>query len=126
MNLEKRGKLVSLIILILFSTKHFIFDFLWQTKSEVVNKGKYGNLKGISHSVKHGVGTFIVLTFFTPVFIPLALLDFLIHYHVDWIKMNYGEQDPSNSKFWRDFGLDQLAHAFTYIGLTFIALKYSY
>ena len=115
-----------LVILILFSIKHFIFDFLWQTKSEVNHKGQYGNLKGISHSLKHGIGTLIVLALFTPTFILLTLLDFLIHYHVDWIKMNYGEQDSTNSKFWRDFGLDQLAHYFTYIAIAAIALRYNY
>ena len=113
-----------LLILSLLFLKHFIFDFLWQTPSEVANKGTYGNIKGLVHSLKHTFGTTVALAFFTPIFFPIALLDLLIHYHVDWVKMNYGEQDTAQSGFWRDLGLDQLAHYMTYILLAYIALRY--
>ena len=117
----------SILLLALgFAVKHFIFDFLWQTKDEVENKGKYGNPKGALHSLKHALGTLLVLFYFTPLYYLLAILDGLIHYHIDWVKMNYGEQDHAKSQFWRDLGLDQLAHTLTYIALTAVAINFKY
>ena len=114
------------IVLALLFLKHLIFDFIWQTQSEVENKGKYGNLKGLKHSVKHMLGSVVILTIFTPLGFLFAFLDLVIHYHVDWVKKNYGEQDPTKPSFWRDLGLDQFAHYLTYLGLAWLAMKYKW
>lgn len=53
---SREGDPMALLILSLLFVKHFIFDFLWQTPSEVANKGTYGNLKGLAHSLKHTFG----------------------------------------------------------------------
>ena len=45
----------------------------------------------------------------------VGLLDFTLHYHIDWIKMNYGNRNIHSKQFWRDLGLDQLAHQLCYI-----------
>lgn len=111
-------------LLVLLFLKHFIFDYLWQTKNEVDHKGKYGNPQGVQHSLKHALGTLFVTAFFTPVFFLLAVLDGLIHYHVDWVKMNYGEQDPKNAqRYWRHHGADQYAHTLTYILVAYLAIR---
>ena len=117
---------MTLLVISLLALKHFLFDFPWQTQSEVANKGRYGNAKGLLHSYKHALGTLLVLSPFTPLFWTLAVVDGLIHYHIDWVKMNYGEQDPTKPRFWRDFGLDQLAHTLTYLALTTVVISFRY
>ncbi len=105
------------MLLTLLFIKHYICDFILQTKEMIDGKGTYGNKSGMVHSLHHAIGTFVVLSFFVggapAVF--FALLDGVIHYHLDYLKMKYGEKDISKKEFWRDFGLDQLAHSITYI-----------
>lgn len=54
----------------------------------------------------------------------LGLIDAVIHYHVDWAKMNvnakYGWKPDTHPEFWYLLGLDQFAHAVTYIGLVYL------
>jgi hypothetical protein len=51
----------------------------------------------------------------------LGLIDGFIHYHIDWAKMNlnakFGWRADKDGAFWILLGLDQFAHALTYIGL---------
>lgn len=104
-----------LYLLLLFIVKHFVCDFLLQFPRHYLNKGRYWAWGGIEHALIHGVGTLLVLN---PV---AALVDMLVHYHIDWAKMNinrYYKLTPTNSEnFWRLLGLDQTLHLLTYIGL---------
>ena len=103
--------------------KHWYVDFVNQTPEEIDNKGIYGNLDGMSHSAKQGLGTIFVflLTGLDPaVSVVLGAIDLVIHYHIDWIKIQYGTKDIETKEFWSQLGLDQLAHAVTYIGLVWI------
>ena len=105
-------------LLVLLFIKHWICDFVIQTDTEIRNKGEYGNFDGVMHSAKHGLGTALVLAILSfDIFgiIFLSVLDFVFHYHIDWVKMNYGCQDARDPKFWNHLGLDQLAHYLTYL-----------
>lgn len=109
-----------MIYLTLLFIKHYLIDFVFQTDAEVKGKAIYGNLQGINHAIKHTLPTFWItwlLTANAPVALVLSLTDGIIHYHVDWTKMNYGCRDITDPLFWNHLGLDQLAHALTYIGL---------
>lgn len=113
------------VLLALLFIKHWVMDFVVQTQAEIANKGTYGNADGIVHSLKHGVGTFAVFCLFVadwPFAVVVGVIDMFIHYHIDWIKMRFGTKDMHTPQFWRQFGLDQLAHALTYIGLVWIAV----
>lgn len=91
------------------------------------NKGIYLHAGGITHAAVHGVGTLLVLTPFVSVTAALqfALLDMLIHYHVDWAKMSIGKRynlRPDNSDwFWILLGFDQLLHHLTYFLIVYLA-----
>lgn len=120
-----------MIILTLFTLlilKHFIIDFPAQTPYQWMNKGTYGHPGGILHAGLHGAGTFLCFAVFfvTPFALFVALLDMIIHYHVDWVKMNvnkkYGWKADTHPEFWIALGLDQLAHYLTYVGLIWLAL----
>lgn len=109
-----------MIYLALLFIKHYLVDFVFQTDAEVRGKAIYGNRQGINHSLEHTLLTFwitIMITVNAPVALILSLIDGVLHYHVDWAKMNYGCRDITDKLFWNHLGLDQLAHALTYIGL---------
>jgi hypothetical protein len=116
-----------LIILSLFVIKHWFIDFVWQTQEEIANKGTYGNLIGIQHSVKHGLGTYMVLfvSGFGMTFpIMYAISDLIMHYHIDWAKMNLSQNfTPKDHAFWVWFGIDQMLHYLTYILFLFIMVS---
>jgi hypothetical protein len=113
------------LILILLQIKHWYIDFVNQSNEEVEFKGTYLDWRGIKHSLKQGLGTAVCLWIFVgiPLAVVLGFIDFLIHYHIDWAKMNinkkygYTVQDP---KFWAWLGADQLAHQVTYIFLVWV------
>lgn len=112
--------------------KHFIGDFPLQMFPWIYqNKGRYLHPAGIVHAGIHGIGTFIVLSFFIDIHtsILLATLDMLLHYHIDWAKMNLSRHydlKPNNSEwFWVLLGLDQLLHHLTYFVIIYYAFKYT-
>lgn len=104
-------------------TKHFVYDFPLQAKWMYLNKGIYGHLGGIAHAMMHAVGTASVLLYFAPSFWWLALVDGIIHYHIDWAKVKINTKlglAPDNSEYyWWLLGLDQLLHAYTYIAIAY-------
>jgi hypothetical protein len=112
-----------LIILTLLITKHFIVDFLLQTKFQYSNKGIYGHPGGALHALLHYFGTFGVLIFFVPghTAIILGFVDGIIHYHIDWAKTNLNAKlkwaPNTHEQFWWLLGLDQYLHYLTYIGI---------
>jgi hypothetical protein len=107
------------LILALLQIKHWYIDFVNQTEAEVKGKATYGNWEGLGHSIKHGVMTTIIFSFFYTLEIAfiLGLIDFVTHYHIDWVKMNWGSRDIRTPAFWNHLGLDQMAHQLVYIGL---------
>lgn len=112
--------LSTLVALALLQIKHWYIDFVDQSTEEVAGKAIYGNPSGIMHSAKHGFGTYVCLTLVTGVEFAamnaiMGLIDFVVHYHVDWTKMNYGNRDITTPAFWNHLGLDQMAHQLTYI-----------
>jgi hypothetical protein len=109
------------VLLSLLFLKHFLFDWVFQTESEIQHKGRYLDSKGVTHSIKHGIGTFLVFSLTSvPLAVSLGLLDTLIHYHIDFLKQNLTsklELSPKDKMFWNLIGLDQFLHSLTYVGL---------
>lgn len=110
------------VLLILLQIKHWYIDFVNQSMEEVNHKGIYLKWFGVKHSLKQGLGTALCLLMVTgwgylTFCLILGAIDFLLHYHIDWCKMNYGNRDIQNPKFWNHLGLDQMAHQVTYIGI---------
>jgi hypothetical protein len=107
----------------MFSVKHFLVDFVYQTPYMYLNKGTYLHPGGILHAFLHGWWTFwIVLALFPfPAAVGAACFDMFIHYHIDWAKVNinkkYGWKPDTSEWFWILLGLDQLLHTLTYISI---------
>lgn len=118
----------AFLCLIGLFVKHFICDFPLQSFQWMYrNKGTYLHPGGLVHAGIHGIGTFFTLALFTNISTGLycALADCLVHYHIDWAKMNIGRRydlQPNNSeRFWILLGFDQLLHHLTYFALVFYA-----
>ena len=108
---------IFLLLALLFA-KHWYVDFVNQTAEEVEWKGTFLDWRGLKHSLKHGLATGLILYFATNIgalSIVLGIFDFLVHYHIDWAKMNWGNRDITNPKFWNHLGLDQMAHQICYV-----------
>ena len=118
-----------LLVVAALQVKHFICDGPLQTRAMVEAKGHYGRPLGLLHSFIHTVGTVFVLTgfdFAAPLVLLLGLLDFVIHYHVDFTKENVVRKagwTPTQAYFWWALSADQMAHQLTYLLIAYIALK---
>ena len=112
--------------------KHAVADYLLQTPYMFRNKGRYLHPGGIIHAALHGIlsaPVFLILPPQTLVFGAwIVALEFLLHYHVDWLKerlCRIGQLDPKMGRFWRLHGIDQLVHALTYVAIVAVLLMYS-
>ena len=116
-----------LLLLILLQIKHWYIDFVNQSSIEVASKGIYGDGAGVNHSAKHAIGTMICILCVTGLpYIAyagvLAFIDFVTHYHIDWLKMNYGNRDTQTPSFWNHLGLDQMAHQLCYLLIAYMII----
>lgn len=115
-------------ILILLMVKHAVADLLLQTVRPSCDKTDYLN-KGLHwHAFDHGILTLLVLVHFVEwdIAIVLAMVDYFVHLHVDFIKsticrrINIGRED---NKYWRIQTLDQIAHYLTYYGIVYFLIN---
>lgn len=110
-----------ILLLTLLTIKHFICDFLYQPPYQWQNKGTYGHAGGIIHSGQHALATLAILLLFIPLpfAILLAVAEFIVHYHTDWLKMNINKAKGwganTHNEFWVLLGADQLIHSLTYV-----------
>jgi hypothetical protein len=116
-----------LILMTLLILKHFIVDFPLQGPYQWMNKGTYLHPGGLLHAFMHGVATMLCFTWYAPqAAFWLGLFDAVIHYHVDWAKMNinakFGWKADQHPQFWYLMGADQLAHYLTYIWLIYLVV----
>lgn len=120
-----------LLLLFLLLVKHSYADFSIQTYHQTVRKGIYRDIVGISHSIDHIWTTLVVLLIFS-FFVPLpvtaiiivAVIEGIIHYHIDWAKVKFGSKDQTQQLYWIQFGLDQLAHHLTYLVMIWYLVIY--
>lgn len=113
-----------IVLLALFGIKHFFCDFVFQTSDMVREKGTYGADGGLNHAMTHVIGTLLVLMWWFDqetvrwVVVYMAVVDGIIHYHVDWAKQQLSRGlTPADRKFWVWFGADQALHYLTYVFL---------
>jgi hypothetical protein len=122
---------VSAVLLVLgaLQVKHFICDGPLQSKAMVDAKRRYGARLGVLHAAIHGLGALIVTVIFiglVPLAFALALLDALIHYHVDFTKENVVRQmgwTVAQGPFWWALSFDQMLHQMTYLAMAAIAFS---
>jgi len=55
----------------------------------------------------------------------IVVVEWLVHFHIDWAKAIYSEKtgDTANQpRFWRAHGLDQAMHQLSYLGIALAVL----
>ncbi len=122
-----------IFVLILLQFKHFVCDGPLQTAAMVRDKGHYGRFLGIVHSGAHGLSTGLVLLVAGLAIPPLsfgvaallAILDFVIHYHVDFSKEQIVRRagwTTAVPQFWWALSADQSLHQLTYLLIGWFAV----
>lgn len=121
---------MELVLLSLLLIKHTIVDLALQHYIKGQKKLQWLNPLAHWHYAQHGIGTLIVtlpLTGDLLVAASVSLLDYLIHWHVDFckscVRQHYGweEQDLS---FWVLQSVDQILHYLTYILFSLLVLQF--
>lgn len=115
-------EILLLNILIWLNWKHLLADWIFQTDDMIKYKGIYGNWRGALHSILHAIFTLLVFWYFVSFEIGIIffVVDFLLHYHIDWLKMRFGCQDIKSERFWYWIGFDQFLHHACYIMYAFL------
>jgi hypothetical protein len=117
------GASLLLWSLVLFEAKHFLCDFVLQTAYLYRNKGIYGHRAGFIHAGLHAAGSLpalLLLSRDAGLIAAILAVEFLIHYHVDWLKLHIDKRyrlGINQSLYWAVFGADQLLHQLTYVGI---------
>lgn len=120
--------MTALWILSALLIKHFVCDFCLQTPRMVADKAVYMARGGWSHAFDHFLGTLLALLLcgIGPIAFSLAVVDMLIHYHIDHIKAYESKKHnltSSDRSYWIAMGADQLAHQLTYVLIVYLALN---
>jgi len=121
---------LALSALLLFSLKHYLCDFVLQSQYQVQSKAIYGHGGGFIHAALHAgtsIVPLLVLTRSLPVIGTIVIIEFLLHYHVDWAKARVDERygwTNQDKGYWIVLGLDQLIHQLTYLAITWIVIAY--
>ena len=97
--------------------KHFIVDLGMQQYLGPRQKQQYLG-DGHRHYLEHAVVTALIALWFVPkLAIPLAVLDYVLHWHIDWGKHHLNrflKCDTRSVTWWWTNVLDQCLHTLTY------------
>lgn len=117
----------AFLLFVILLTKHLFFDFIAQTPFMLKGKGVYGHLGGIIHAGLHALSSLFILLLVTDIQTAgwIAALEFIIHYHMDWLKSHYTvkhQLTPVMNAYWWWTGVDQWVHHMTYALMVILAL----
>jgi uncharacterized protein DUF3307 len=118
-----------LLALLAFQVKHLVCDFIIQTRYQVDNKGFYGRPGGLVHAAWHivfSIPVLLILTHAAGLIASLLVLEFLVHYHTDWLKARTQRLrgwSQNDAIYWVAFGTDQFVHQVTYIAMIALVLR---
>jgi Protein of unknown function (DUF3307) len=119
----------ALLLLLALQVKHAICDGPLQTLQMVRDKSLYLKPMGIIHALIHCAGSLVVLLWVDLPFVVLAqlmLFEFVLHYHIDYIKEKIVKQFGwyhSDGPFWWALIFDQTLHHMTYVTMVWWAFK---
>ncbi len=121
----------SIYLMLAFFTKHYLADFPLQTVY-MLGKGRKGWAWVVplaTHAFVHTFFTALIIAFYDSKLLYLCLIDFSLHFVIDRIKATYRlkegtweshEKGKLLSQYYNALGLDQYAHALTYILIIYL------
>lgn len=118
-------------LMILFTVKHFVCDFLLQNRYMLGKFNRKGWVLPLSaHCGVHAGTTFVIMmacvTF--PQALLLAVFDFITHFAIDkWkVEISRNLNPAKDAKYWHYLGADQFAHSIIHILLILQAASFIY
>ncbi|MGV3548455.1 DUF3307 domain-containing protein [Rhizobium sp.] len=120
------GLLIGLLVWL--QVKHFVADYLLQSRWILADKGHFNRPGGYVHAAVHIVGTAPALIYIglgAGLIVLLLAAEFLIHFTVDHLKALAGRVRPqslNSARFWAWHGADQLAHHLTYSAILLVVM----
>lgn len=117
-----------LLLLIGLQIKHFVADYLLQTRWMLAGKASFRKPGGYAHVGVHAVGSLIVLTLagVPPATMAVLLIaEAVVHYLIDFGKAVWSKNRPADitsAPFWAAHGADQLLHQVTYAVMVYVVL----
>jgi Protein of unknown function (DUF3307) len=129
MTLGQSTLLAPFLLVASLQAKHVICDGPLQTLAMVRSKSLYLRPMGIFHAAIHAVASFVVIMLFgidPKVALAAAAVEFLVHYHIDYIKENVVKLfgwTTTDGPFWWALTLDQMLHHFTYLVMALILFR---
>lgn len=120
---------LALVLLAVLLAKHMIFDFVLQSRYQLANKHIYGHPGGLQHASLHALGTVVAILIARPtlaVALLVIVVEFAIHYHVDWAKERLLRRRGwkiDDARRWVAFGADQLLHNLSYLAITAVLVS---
>ena len=115
------GMIESLFVLWGLFIKHAIADLAIQSFRTPGDKSNLRNPKGWIHAFDHSVLTFVVIIIATLNFtnaLLIALLDYVLHFLIDYIKtviIKKYQWNIDSRKYWIAQSIDQMAHFSCYL-----------
>lgn len=119
-----------LLLLCALQIKHMFADFFLQTPKMLSGRCAYVHAGRAQHAGVHVVGSVIVFALFAAplgFILLLAVLEWIVHFHIDFGKARYSEMknlNPKQARFWQAMGADQALHQLTYIAMGWAWIKY--
>ena len=107
--------------------KHALIDLGLQPFNIGQNKLQYfGRIAHLKHYAPHGVLTAVIMAFYSSieVCILLGILDYILHWHTDFLKTNireYFKWNNTQRQFWLLNTADQILHFLGYYVIILIA-----
>ena len=112
---------VFAVLALVFTTKHFVADFLLQNRWIALGKDSTSHWLRplLVHVGLHALLTLAIVLAAAPRLWWLALVDFGIHFsdRSKCLLAHWGGWTPQNARYWWLFGFDQYLHQVTNIGL---------
>lgn len=106
-------------------------DFFLQTPRMLAGRGEYAHFGRAQHAAIHAAGSAVALVVLgapSTFIVVLCVLEWAVHYHIDWAKGVYSDwsgHGPTNAGYWRTFGVDQLLHQLTYVAMIWACAVYA-
>lgn len=125
MTASAHSELLRLVLLAaLLAVKQFVADFplqsAWMARGKEAEAGYLAPLS--AHAGVHGALSALIALLFVPSLWWLGLVDFVIHWVIDFGKSSIGREAkwrPGGAAFWMLFGFDQLLHHLTGLAIAF-------
>ena len=114
------------ILFIGLELKHYIADYFMQPAWMLVGKGNFRHPGGYAHAGVHAALSAVVLLIAgtpLPVLAGLVFAEWVVHYLLDYSKIQYSRGvhvDSSPSRFWALHGFDQITHQLTYAAMIYV------